>query len=162
MRVCTSSRVIHNDVFAGLKFMAEDQEDCEDYETTAWFLEVLFKWYNLMASRSPGTALSLKNELRYNDSIDFLEDLYLYLIVYSVIVQFIQCFNQFCMFILRKREPTVFLFGPVKNRQTFQPFSINRHVAAPFSICSLFPDCNFRFHCFFGRDNTNHEKNHDW
>lgn len=74
MRVCTSSRVIHNDVIAGLKFMAEDQEDCEDYETTAWFLEVLFKWYNLMASRSPRTALSLKNELRYNESIDFLEE----------------------------------------------------------------------------------------
>lgn len=46
-----------------------------------------------------------------------------YLIIYSVIVQFIQCFNQFCIFILRKKEPTVFL-APLKTGKHFSRFRL--------------------------------------
>ncbi|KAH7949093.1 hypothetical protein HPB49_005102 [Dermacentor silvarum] len=41
-------------------------------ETTAWFLELISKWYKLMSSRHPSVALSCRDMAKYHAALDTL------------------------------------------------------------------------------------------
>lgn len=71
MRVSTSSNVISHAVSSGLKFLA-DELNKPEYATTAWFLDLVEKWFAIMTSRNPLLALSKYNDTTYNETIQFL------------------------------------------------------------------------------------------
>lgn len=45
----------------------------KDYLTTAWFLETINKWFNLMSSRTPVMAISRFHDDKYAETIAFLQ-----------------------------------------------------------------------------------------
>ncbi|KAJ8956758.1 hypothetical protein NQ314_006632 [Rhamnusium bicolor] len=72
MRVSNASHVLSSEVSSALKFMAQELKRPE-YLTTAWFVEVVCKWFELMTSRHPIMALSRINEDIYKKTLDFLK-----------------------------------------------------------------------------------------
>lgn len=56
---------------AGIRYLIKQILDPEA-ETTAWFLELVFKWYTLISSRHPSTALSLEHMDKYHAAVDVL------------------------------------------------------------------------------------------
>lgn len=79
MKVKTSYHVLHKDVSAALKLLAEEEEeDCDKKETylsTAWFIDFVVKWFYLMTSRSQTNgALDPKNTETYSEAITFLKE----------------------------------------------------------------------------------------
>lgn len=73
MKVGKSTNVISHDVSSALKFLAEETNKPE-YLTTAWFIDIIEKWFMLMTSRHPTVALSKFNLQLYNETIIFLEE----------------------------------------------------------------------------------------
>lgn len=57
---------------AGIRYLIKQNILDSKAETTAWFLELVFKWYTLMSSRHPSTALSLEHMEEYHAAIDVL------------------------------------------------------------------------------------------
>nr|XP_050038196.1 uncharacterized protein LOC126535352 isoform X1 [Dermacentor andersoni]XP_050042913.1 uncharacterized protein LOC126540168 isoform X1 [Dermacentor andersoni] len=57
---------------AGIRYLIKQKILDPEAETTAWFLELVFKWYALMSSRHPSTALSLEHMDKYHAAIDVL------------------------------------------------------------------------------------------
>lgn len=72
MRVSNATHVLSHEVSSALKFMAQELNQPK-YLTTAWFVDIVCKWFELMTSRHPIMALSKIKEDVYKDSIDFLE-----------------------------------------------------------------------------------------
>lgn len=81
MKVQTSYHVLHQDVSGGLKIVAE--ETGEDHLlTTAWFIDIVNKWFYLMSARSPTSGgWSLKNMPAYIEGQDFLHEI-IYIFTY--------------------------------------------------------------------------------
>lgn len=52
MKVGKSTNVISHDVCSALRFLSNELNKPE-YITTAWFIEVIEKWFTLMTSRHP-------------------------------------------------------------------------------------------------------------
>ncbi|XP_075534603.1 uncharacterized protein LOC142568607 [Dermacentor variabilis] len=50
---------------AAIRFLIRASVIEEEAETTAWFLELIFKWYSLMSSRNPTMALSRRSMAKY-------------------------------------------------------------------------------------------------
>lgn len=73
MKVQTSTNVISHDVASGLKFISDELGKTE-YLTTAWFIDLIDKWFNYMSSRHPTSALSKHNKDSYNSIITFLDE----------------------------------------------------------------------------------------
>lgn len=73
MKVSTSTNVVSHSVSSALKFLA-DEFKTPEYLTTAWFLDQIEKWFYLMTSRHPTSALSQLNKEIYNDTIIFLQE----------------------------------------------------------------------------------------
>jgi len=71
MKVSKSTNVISHNVSSTLRFLAEELHKPE-YLTTAWYIEIIDKWFNLMTSRSPVMALSKLKPLVYKEAISFL------------------------------------------------------------------------------------------
>lgn len=69
MKVSISTNVISHDVYSA--FLAEELHKPE-YLTTAWYIEIIDKWFNLMTSRSPVMSLSKLKPLVYKEAISFL------------------------------------------------------------------------------------------
>lgn len=66
--------MIHPHVSTSLKYLGEQLQD-NKFETTAWFAEILTKWFNIMSSRSSSQiSLSLKNMDKYKETISFLKE----------------------------------------------------------------------------------------
>ncbi|XP_067122001.1 uncharacterized protein [Centruroides vittatus] len=56
-----------------LRYVIDEVGWSRNVETTAWFIEVIAKWFNLMSSRHPVTALSLRDKNKYDEAIVFLK-----------------------------------------------------------------------------------------
>ncbi|KAF2891237.1 hypothetical protein ILUMI_14937 [Ignelater luminosus] len=73
MKVMTSTNVISRSVSSALKFLSEALNR-PFYLTSAWFIDQVEKWFYLMSSRHPSSALSKINLTAYNDAGQFLKD----------------------------------------------------------------------------------------
>lgn len=60
---------------AGLKYMVEQDQRPPSYRTTAWLLEQVDHWFDLMSSRHPVMALSRHKMEEYQKAIRFLQDM---------------------------------------------------------------------------------------
>ena len=73
MKVSKATDVISHEVGAALKLVAkENDDDC--LNTTAWFLQYVRKWFDLMTSRHPVMALSKFNFDKYVQTVIFLAE----------------------------------------------------------------------------------------
>lgn len=76
MKVANALHIISNSVAKGLLYMVEMDEMPSDLvkeaKDTAWFLSLMNSWFDIMSSRSPVMALSLKNQSRYEEAIEVL------------------------------------------------------------------------------------------
>lgn len=61
------------DAPAAIRYLIKQKVLKPRAETTAWFLELVSKWYTIMSSRHPSTALSLQNMDKYYSAIDTLK-----------------------------------------------------------------------------------------
>lgn len=73
MKVTRARHVLNHDVSCGIKFMANPKND-DQYLTTAWFIEMVNKWFELMASRHVTMAISKINLEAYSGTIEFLKN----------------------------------------------------------------------------------------
>lgn len=71
MKVGKSTNVINHDVYTALQFLSEELHKPE-YLTTAWFINIIDKWFSLMTSRHPILALSKLKPDIYENTIQFL------------------------------------------------------------------------------------------
>lgn len=78
MKVKTSFHVLHKDVSAALKVMADDLEESEQKDTylsTAWFIDFINQWFYLMTSRSQKDgALDPRISENYGTALAFLKE----------------------------------------------------------------------------------------
>lgn len=72
MKVRTSTNVISRPVSSALRFLSNELKITE-YNTTAWFIDIIETWFTLMSSRHPSVALSLKNMQAYDEAISHLQ-----------------------------------------------------------------------------------------
>ncbi|EZA48868.1 hypothetical protein X777_13138 [Ooceraea biroi] len=75
MRVNKARQILSTQVSSSLKFLA-DHNGNEEYTTTAWFIEVVSKWFSLITSRNPQIALgnngTQESYQNYNEGVQFL------------------------------------------------------------------------------------------
>ncbi|KAG0435504.1 hypothetical protein HPB47_018446 [Ixodes persulcatus] len=84
MKVSTALRVLSHSTATALRFLVENHGWSTNFLTTAWFLEQVNKWFDLMSSRHPVLAISRQNEACYKSTLDFLvkfKDLFLHLTI---------------------------------------------------------------------------------
>ena len=78
MKVASAMHVFSNSVSSGLTFMAANNlvnsAICDETKSTAWFLGLFNRWFDLMSSRSPVNALSKAKIEKYDEAIAFLRD----------------------------------------------------------------------------------------
>lgn len=73
MKVCNATNIFNHSVASALNFVGNETSN-ESYITTAWFISFISKWFKLMSSRVPKLALGKLNETKFNESIDFLNE----------------------------------------------------------------------------------------
>lgn len=73
MKVGKSTNVISHDVCSALRFLS-DELNRPDYLTTAWFIDIIEKWFTLMTSWHPVLALSKIKTDVYEKTITFLHN----------------------------------------------------------------------------------------
>ena len=74
MKVNRAHKILNPEVSAALYFLA-DRHSKPEYETTAWFVGNLAKWYRLMTSRNLQNAISKFSIEKYEETIYFLEEM---------------------------------------------------------------------------------------
>lgn len=74
MKVGPALNVFSKATSAGLKYMVQQENRPLTYMTTAWLLEQVDHWFDLMSSRHPITALSRIKMEEYKKAITFLQD----------------------------------------------------------------------------------------
>lgn len=74
MKVQGAMALLNHDVAAAIKYYIARGKIAEKHLTTAWFLEIVHKWYNIMTSRIIKHGLSKRNMDEYNATIDFLKE----------------------------------------------------------------------------------------
>jgi len=74
MKVNKARHVFSNDVSSSLQLLA-DENNKPEFITTAWFVNIVSKWFSLMTSRCCSIALGEKNRNIYNANIDFLNEI---------------------------------------------------------------------------------------
>ena len=74
MKVSSAMHVFSKATSATLRYMVKEERRPESYLTTAWFLEKMDHWFDLMSSRNPVTALSHFKMEQYEEAISFLRD----------------------------------------------------------------------------------------
>ena len=72
MKVSGVLHLFSNSVSSGIRYLVAHEGRSADYLTTAWFLEVCNKWFDLMSSRHPVMALSKENPEKYQAAVSFL------------------------------------------------------------------------------------------
>lgn len=94
MKVQTSYHVLHQDVSGGLKVVAEETGEFH-LLTTAWFIDIVNKWFYLMSSRSPTSGgWTLKNMQAYIECQDFLNEI-IYIFTYMKVISIEYFFMNF-------------------------------------------------------------------
>ena len=87
MKVKLAMALFSRAVSDGLKYLVSKEGFSEELLTTATFIEVMARWFDLVNSRHHGIALSKKNIDQYNKAIDHLkevQDLFLNMYVLSI------------------------------------------------------------------------------
>ena len=74
MSVKDAMRVISRATSAGLRYLVNNHQFSRDLLTTAWFVELVRVWFDLVSSRHPIDALSMNNMPRYVESINSLKE----------------------------------------------------------------------------------------
>lgn len=74
MRVKRARNILSTEVSAALYFLS-DETDKLEYQTTAWFVEHIAKWFRLMTSRNLQSPISKFNITKYKETISFLEEM---------------------------------------------------------------------------------------
>lgn len=74
MKVSKSKNIISTDVSASLQYLVENEGYHSFYNTTAWFVKQVAKWFALMSSRQLAVALSKFNSEKYLETLQFLRD----------------------------------------------------------------------------------------
>jgi len=74
MDVGSALHVFHHDVASALRLMVKEHGYPESFLTTAWFVDSVRKWFDLMSSRCQKMALSKANPAKYEESVAFLKD----------------------------------------------------------------------------------------
>lgn len=72
MKVKSSLKVVNPRTAAALKYLVVKGLVPEAFETTAWFLKLMNRWFQLMTSRNLQFALGLKNEKVYKEALEHL------------------------------------------------------------------------------------------
>ena len=73
MCVRDALKVISVSDSSGLRYLVKNHGYSEDLLTTAWFIELTRKWFDLMTSRHPVEALSMNNLFAYVEAINHLK-----------------------------------------------------------------------------------------
>lgn len=73
MKVGNSKNVINHDLNTALRFLSTELNKSE-YTTTAWFIDLVDKWFSLMTSRHPVLAISKLQPDIYEKTIQFLKN----------------------------------------------------------------------------------------
>jgi len=74
MKVSKSKNILSTDVSASLQYLVKNEGYHSSYNTTAWFVKQVAKWFTLMASRNPTVVLSKFNSKKYLEKLQFLRD----------------------------------------------------------------------------------------
>ncbi|KYN28499.1 hypothetical protein ALC57_02079 [Trachymyrmex cornetzi] len=74
MKVNEARNIFSNDVSSALQLFA-DENNKPEYITTAWFVNIVSKWFILMTSRNCSVALGKKHENVYNTNVEFLNEI---------------------------------------------------------------------------------------
>ena len=72
MNVGRALHIFSKSVSAGLRYLIENEQRSTDYLCTAWFVELVDRWFDLMSSRHPVMALSPQKTSQYTDARDHL------------------------------------------------------------------------------------------
>ena len=75
MKVSMALHVFSHSVSSAFRLMVEVEKWNNETLTTAWFVKLMDKWFNLMSSHHPVQALSKFSVEKYNASITFLSDI---------------------------------------------------------------------------------------
>ena len=73
MRLKSATHVLSHDVSSALNFLA-DEESKVEYETTSWLVDNCSKWYKIISARNLTFALSKKNENKFRETVQFLQE----------------------------------------------------------------------------------------
>ncbi|KAE8739848.1 hypothetical protein FOCC_FOCC014649 [Frankliniella occidentalis] len=72
MNTSAACHIFDHKTGKAIEFLAEEGVFEEDSKTTAWFIELMNKWFTILTSRTPLHALSFKNMDKYNEAISML------------------------------------------------------------------------------------------
>ena len=72
MNVSHAVHIFSKPASAGLRYLVQQEGHSEDLLTTAWYVDMVASWFNLMSSRHPVNALSEKNIGVYRSSRSLL------------------------------------------------------------------------------------------
>ena len=75
MNVNLARSLFSRTVSDGLRFLVQNEGYSEEILTTAKFIEVISRWFELVNSRHPNVAISKKNIEEYTKAIEHLEDI---------------------------------------------------------------------------------------
>ncbi|KAJ4927852.1 hypothetical protein JOQ06_015654 [Pogonophryne albipinna] len=78
MKVGLALNVFSKATSAGLKYMVQQENRPLSYLTTAWFLEQVDRWFDLMSSHHPITALSRLKMEEYQEAITVQDIVHLF------------------------------------------------------------------------------------
>jgi len=73
MKVVSATNVINEGTAAGLYQLVIEEELPPEAQTTAWFVKLLVRWFQLMTNRSLQLALSQKHPDKYEEAIGTLQ-----------------------------------------------------------------------------------------
>lgn len=74
MKVGLAFSLFNHDTAAALRYLVQIGKLKKKALTTAWFFEVVFKWFKIMTSRTTKLAISRLDDVKYEDTISFLHD----------------------------------------------------------------------------------------
>ena len=74
MNVRLAMNIFSRSVSDGLKYLVNHEGYSEDFLTTATFIDVMARWFDLVNSRHHGIALSKRNSDEYDKAISHLEE----------------------------------------------------------------------------------------
>ena len=75
MAVQGAMAILNHDTSAAIKFYISKGKISQNHLTTAWFLELIYKWYSILSSRSAKLGLSKNNMVEYEETLKFLKDM---------------------------------------------------------------------------------------
>ena len=74
MNVPLAKRLLSQEVGAGLTSLVEMHQYPKEFKTTAFFCNMIGRWYNLVTSRGLHFALSKRDMNKYEEEMEFLDE----------------------------------------------------------------------------------------